>query len=153
MNNFFIFKNLDSHYCKAIFVGSLVLGFFLVPKDVLEGPYKLIAIVFVLIFSLTMACVVRSLKEKVIASQKTGDSMMAVVASVVGISALQVCGLGVPACGASAGVGIVSLIFPGFVFAYLKEYSVFILVVSIFIQLYSLHRMKCFVITKKIINT
>jgi hypothetical protein len=62
----------------------------------------------------------------------------------LGVTALQVCGLGVPACGVSVGAGFVSLIFPGVVFNYLRDYSIFILIFSITIQIYSLYKMKCF---------
>lgn len=127
---------------------SLTVGYLLTPKDVLFGRYSVVAIAFIIIFSLTIACMVRTIKERVKTSINLGNSAIGVLASIIGLSALQVCGLGVPACGASVGAGIVSLIFPGFVFKHIREYSVLILSFSIFAQMYSLHKMNCFVVNK-----
>ena len=149
MNTLFVFRNLKSNYCKAVFLISLFVGYFLIPKDVLSGHFKFIALAFVIIFSLTMACVARTIKEKVKTSLSLHNSFLGILASVIGISALQVCGLGVPSCGASIGAGVLSIIFPGFVFNYLREYSVLILTLSVFFQLYSLFRMNCFSLAKQ----
>lgn len=149
MKNFFVFRNLKSNYCKIVFLVSLIVGYLLIPKDVLFGQYAIIAITFIIIISLTITCVTRTIKEQIKASINLGNSIVGVLASIVGITALQVCGLGIPACGASVGAGFVSLIFPGFVFNFLREYSVFILTFSIFAQIYSLYKMNCFIANKQ----
>ena len=114
------------------------------PKEVLFGRYSLVAIFFVIIFSLTITCITRTIKERIKGSLNLGHSISVVIASALGVTALQVCGLGVPACGVGVGAGFVSLIFPGFLFNYLRDYSVFILIFSIIIQIFSLYKMKCF---------
>ena len=77
------------------------------------------------------------------ASRKDGASLLAVLANVIGLSTLQVCGVGVPTCGASIGIGIVTAIFPDVLVNYFQDYAVWILIFSILIQIYSLYSLNC----------
>lgn len=146
----FFLENLRSNYCKVVFVISLVLGYLTIPKEIYMGKYIYLAIPFIILFAFTITCIVRSIKERVVESKKNGSSILAIIANIIGISTLQVCGLGVPSCGASIGMGIVSFIFPEFVIHYFHQYAVWILIFSILIQIYSLYSLNCIVEKKKI---
>ncbi len=148
----FLLENLKSKYCQLVFFGSLILGYVLTPKNVLIGANKYIAFFFITTFALTIACVVRSVKEKVKTAYTHKSSTIGLLASVIGISTLQVCGLGTPVCGASVGIGIVTTVFPGFLINQVRSYSEIILGISILAQLVSLYMMNCFSFTKKNIN-
>jgi hypothetical protein len=146
----FFLTNLKSNYCKVVFVISLILGYFSVPHHIYSSDYVLLTIPFIFLFAFTITCIVKSIKERVVASKKEGSSLLAILANVIGISTLQVCGLGVPSCGASIGVGIVTSIFPDILVNYFQEYAVWILIFSILIQIYSLYSLNCIFQKKKL---
>lgn len=148
MNSPFIFNNLRSNYCKVVFAVSLIVGFFLVPQDIFHSVYKFIAFPFVLIFAFTMACMVRTIKERAKSALHKG-SVISVISAIIGVSALHVCGISAPVCGSSIGMGIISIIFPGFMFNFLREYSVPIVILTMFAQVISLYFMKCFSVSHK----
>lgn len=139
----FFLDNLRSNYCKIIFGLSLFVGYALTPKNVLTGLYLFLAVPFIFLFALTLSCAVRSVKEKIKVTRHQQTSIFGVIASAIGISALQVCGVGTPLCGASVGISILSAIFPSLVLNILREYSVVIISMSILTQLISLHSMNC----------
>lgn len=147
----FFLTNLKSNYCKVVFLISLILGYLSVPKHIYTGNYVFLTIPFIILFAFTITCIVRSIKEKIVASKQNGSSVLVIIANVVGISTLQVCGLGVPSCGASIGIGLVTAIFPEFMVRYLKDYAVWILIFSILIQIYSLYSLNCIFQKKKIL--
>lgn len=140
----FIIVNLKSNYCKIVFLISLILGYFLVPKDLWESSYIYLAIPFVFLFALTMACTVRNIKEKVRSKQLKGGSLISIVANILGISVLQICGIGVPMCGVSIGMSILTLFLPSTLLMSLAQYGVWMLSVIIFLQLVSLYFSGCF---------
>ena len=140
----FLFENLKSNYCKIVFGLSLFLAYALTPKSALEGWYLIISIPFIFLFALTTACSTRSIKEKIKVTHYQKKSILAIVANVLGISALQMCGIGAPLCGASVGIGLLSTILPGALFNVLKEYNIAILIVSIVVQITTLQTMNCF---------
>ena len=135
---------LKTKGCAIVFALSLVAGAFMIPREVLGSPYAFIAIPFVLLFALTMTCVARGTKDKFLLARSTKTSVLGVLASVIGLSALQVCGISAAMCGATVGTGIVATIFPGVLFHLLHEYSIPILFVSMLLQLFALWHMGCF---------
>ena len=135
---------MKSRYCQVTFLLALGLGYALLPKTIFNSQNIYLAIIFVLVFAFNITCVVRTIKEKVVATKKLHTSFLSLVAIVLGFSAFQVCGVAAPVCGISIGAGIVSFIFPGVLFGYLTQYSVVVIVFSILLQLVSLYYMKCF---------
>lgn len=140
----YILHIFKSHYCKTIFILSLIAGYFLVPEKVFYRWYTLLAIIFIIVFALTITCLIRNIKERFKDAKSQGKSLVGIISMVLGISALQVCGVGAPICGATVGAGIVSLIFPSFALGFLEKYSLWIIVFSIIFQLISLYFMKCY---------
>ena len=138
-------KVLRSNYCKAVFVIIFILSYFLVPEDVFVGYYILLAVAFMLSISLSLTCIIRNIKERVKLSRTYETSSISVIAAGIGLAALQVCGVGAPVCGASVGLGILSAIFPGVFVNFLQSYAVWIIVISIVLQLIALYEMNCFV--------
>lgn len=143
----FIFK---SHYCKIIFLILLPLVYLLVPEGVFFGWFKFLGIVFVLSFALILTCMIRDVKEKVVSHKKnkTG-SLFGIIAAAIGLSALQVCTVGAPVCGATIGLAFLSSILPAFAFKFLYNYAIWIILLSLGIQFISFYKMKCFVNVSK----
>ncbi len=135
---------LKSNYCKSVFLITFVLSYFLIPDTVFNGWYYLVAVTFMTTFSLTIMCIVRSVKERLVLAKTYGGSLMTIIATAIGLSALQVCGVGAPICGASIGLGVVSAIFPGFMVEFLESYAVWIIIFSALIQVVGLYYMNCF---------
>ena len=150
MKLLFFLENLKSNYCKVVFLISLILGYLSIPKEIYQGKYVYLAIPFIILFAFTITCIVRSIKEKIVVSKNNGSSLLAIIVNIVGISTLQVCGLGVPSCGASIGMGVLTAIFPEFLIRYLHSYAIWILIISILIQIYSLYSLNCIVDKKNL---
>jgi len=144
MKNYYLLKILKSHYCKFVFLISLIGSYYLLPKKIFYKLYTLIGILFIVTTSLTITCLVRNIKEKIVSAKASGASLLGIISIIFGFGALQTCTIGVPICGTTIGGGIIGLIFPGFVFNLMEKYSVLIAMISIFIQLLSLYLMKCF---------
>lgn len=144
MNNLYLARVLKSNYCKLVFLLAFFGSYFMVPANIFVGKYQLLVLVFMLIFSTVAMCVVRNIKEKVVVAHQLKTSFVGLILYILGLSALQVCGMSATMCTASVGAGIVSVFFPGVFFNYLVEYSVYIVYFSIITQLYVLHHLRCF---------
>lgn len=140
----YLFRIFQSSYCRAVFIISLVGSYFLIPPTVFNGFHYIIAITFMVTFSLSMMCIIRSIKDKILLAKTYKGSIVSLIASILGLSAIQVCGVGAPICGASIGLGLISILFPKFFVDFLTEYSVVIIVISIILQIASLYYMRCF---------
>ena len=147
MEKLYIFKILKSHYCQLVLFLGFILAYYLTPENVFQSDNRLIALIFMLVFAMTITCVVRNIKEKVIIAKSLKSSLVGIIATAIGLSALQVCGMS-GVCVVGVGAGILSLILPGFMMNFLESYSVVLLYFSIFIQLASLYYMKCFSLCK-----
>ena len=86
----------------------------------------------------------RNVKEKVILAKTYKSSLIGILATAIGLSALQVCGVGAPVCGATIGAGFLSALFPGIFMRFLDNFAVYILIASILLQIISLYFMNCF---------
>jgi hypothetical protein len=129
----------------------LIISYFLVPKKIFYGWYHILAIIFILVFALTATCLVRSIKDRIIEHKKQKThSILGILFGVIGLSALHTCAIGAPVCGASVGMAIVSAFFPAVAFDFMSDYSVEVITVSILIQIFSMHQMKCFSLIKNI---
>ena len=145
MKNIYLFKIFKSYYCLAVFVLMALISYFLVPEKIFYGFYNLMALVFILVFSLTLTCMVRSIKDRIVEHRKQAvKPIWGVLIGLIGLSALQTCAIGAPICGASIGMAIVSAIFPTLAFDFINDYSLEVIIFSVFIQIISLYQMKCF---------
>ena len=142
--DFVLIEILKSKYCKIVFLLSLILSYFLVPKHLVGFWWNLIVIVFILVFSINMTCMVRNIKERIKVARTTTHSVINLIASGLGIMALQVCGTSGYFCSASILMGMFSSVLPNILLDFLKEYSLYIILVTILFQLISLRNMKCF---------
>ncbi len=138
----YVLQLFGSNWCKAAFVLWLILSYFLIPQMVFAGLDAPLAYIFMLVFALTMTCTTRNIKEKVVLARIQGSSILGIIASVVGLSGLQACGIGMPFCGASMGVGFLSL-FPGYVLTRMHAFAIPIIITSIVVQVASLYFMHC----------
>ncbi len=143
-----LFNVFKSNYCKLVFIIALIGSYFLIPDTVFRGYYYIIAIIFMVTFSLSVMCVIRSVKDKVVLAKTYKSSILSIIATALGLSALQVCGVGAPICGGSIGLGFLSLVFPRFFINFLANYSAVIIFLAIILQLISLYFMGCFSVAK-----
>lgn len=143
-SQWFLFKVLKSHYCQIVFLISFGLSYFLIPQRVFTGFYLYLAILYMSLFGLIMACIVRLLKERILLARKTQKSFLGILFSALGLISLQVCGIGAPVCGFSLGQTILFTIFPKVFVHFLTQYALPILLFSIIMQLYFLFSLKCF---------
>ncbi len=144
MKEMYLFTVLKSNYCKLVLVLSLFVAYMLIPSTVFTGWYTLLAGAFAIAFPLSMMCMIRLIKERAKAASTYSGSAIGLIASIIGLSALQVCGVGAPVCGASLGLGVLSAIFPGVFVNVLEGYSTWFLLLAVISQVASLYFMKCF---------
>ncbi len=144
--NYLIIQLFRSKYCWLVFMASIVGGYFLIPQKILilNGWWYLIGSLYILTFAIIIACIARIIKERVVTVKNTGAGILAIVFAVLGIGIMQVCGVGAPICGATVGIGIFSLFFPSLSNSFLSEHGLFLIILSISIQLIALYYMKCF---------
>ncbi len=143
MKNLYLVKILNSNYCKLVFLLSFIGSYYLIPENVFHSGNRLIAMIFMLVFALSVTCIIRNTKERVLLAKTYKTSIVSIIATAIGISALQVCGMG-SMCVVGAGVGILSVFLPGFALNYLEAHGVIILYFSITLQLIALYFLKCF---------
>ncbi len=139
-----LFKILKSKYCKLVFILALILSYFLIPNKVFHGFHNITAILFMIVFSLTITCITYNIKERVKLARTYKHSILSIIATAVGLSALQVCGVSAPVCTATLGAGILASIFPVTFVELLSDYSILIISISILFQLLALYLMNCF---------
>jgi hypothetical protein len=131
-------KMSGGYLCRAVFAVSLVFGYALVPKTVID-QYFFLSAVFFLTFAYTLACVTYAVREN--AKRAKGGSALSVIASAIGLAALSACGLSL-ACG-TIGIGIFSIALPIAAVHFFAQYGSYVVSASILAQLFSLWRMGC----------
>ncbi|NCF75530.1 MAG: hypothetical protein GWO87_03535 [Xanthomonadaceae bacterium] len=136
-----IFK---SKYCLLVLIVGLIGGYYLIPKKIFDGTWYLIGILYIIIFAVVSACIVKVVKEKAMTMKNTGASIVAIIFAALGIGAMQVCGVGAPICGATVGVGLFSLFFPNLSIPFLDDHALFLIILSIAIQIAALYFLNCF---------
>lgn len=128
-----------------LFIVLSYLGYLLIPRQVFIAGFWWLAIPFIILFALVTTCTIKNLKV----SLTSKVSKRGFFASVLGFSALQVCGLSAYACSTALGFTILAGILPHTILNLFQEYSIFIILVSIIIQIYALYQLKCFNFLKK----
>ena len=141
----YILKIFKSHLCQVAFFVYLIGSYFLIPKNVFYGWYNILVGAFMIFFALTLTCLTRNIKEKVVLAKTYKSSILGIIATALGLSVLQVCGVGAPVCGASVGASVLSLFFPSFALSFFERYSLYIVISSILFQIIALYYMRCFV--------
>lgn len=126
-----------------VFAAALAAAYFLVPDTFFSREHVVLVSVFMLLFALTATCVARVVRERVRAARLAKQSFFGIVATVLGFSALHVCGVAAPACGSIASVGLAAAIFPGLLL-YIRLHGTLLLSLSIALQLVSLYLLGCF---------
>lgn len=135
---------LRSNYCKIVLLISILIVSFIIPKKIFYGYYTILGVLFVLTTSLLITCFIRNIKEKVKSAKAHGASLGGIIGILFGFGALHACTIGAPICGASIGGGIIALIFPSFAFNLFEKHSIFIILISLIIQLIALYFIGCF---------
>ncbi len=132
---------LDRHSSKIAFSVSLAFILIVLPQPLYTGYALPLTISFIMVFSFSMTCVARNLIQNFRTARVRNRSIVSILASMVGISAFHVCGA--LACGYGAGLFFFSAIFPVAFLDFLMEYSAWIIMVSMGLQLGAMYQMKC----------
>ncbi len=141
----YIRKVWESHYCKIVFFISIIISYLLIPQAMFHNWYDiLLSILFMILFSATITCVIRNIKERVSMAKTSTESLISVIAVAIGIASMQVCLASAPVCGAAVGFGLLAMVLPTFALKFLSEYGTVLLIFSIIIQGISLYYMDCF---------
>ena len=143
MKDIYLKKILNSHWCQIVFLMALVIGYFFIPRTVFSSDSLILAVIFLITFSLVITCLARNTKEKILLARSQKIGIVSILAIILGFSALQMCAVN-SVCLASVGAGILSIIFPGIMFSFLEKYAVIILLLSISTQIFALYSMGCF---------
>ncbi len=144
MTHRYLYHIFQSRYCWLTFALSFFLSYFLIPKTVFCCWYTSLAVLFMFSFALTITCTIRNAKEKIVLAKTYQSSLLGLLATAIGLIALQTCGLGAPVCGAAVGLGVLSSVFPTFFVTQMARYAIPLLLLSIFFQFASLYFMNCF---------
>ena len=140
----YFFSMFKSWYCDISFLVFFVLLLLFLPAKIFQGYFLILGVSFSLVFALSLTCMMKIIKERAESVKRTGHSILGVIMGLLGFSALHVCTIGLPFCGATVGLVLISSIFPVFLLDYLHKYPYIIIAISFLIQLYSLYSMKCF---------
>ena len=138
-----IFSILKSKYCKIVFILSMIILTFLVPKKIFYGFYILLGILFILVTSFVITCFVRSVKEKFFSVKESGASLLGMITALLGFSSLHFCTIGAPVCGSYLGAGLFAILFPGVAFNFFEKYSLLIFLISLLFEVFALKLMGC----------
>jgi hypothetical protein len=123
----------------------LIIGYILVPKQVFLSGFWWLAIPFIVSFALVTTCTIRNLRLRF----QNGGGKKGLLASFFGFGALQVCGLSAYACSTALGFSILASILPHSILVIFQQYSVFIILISIVVQIYALFQLDCVKLLKK----
>lgn len=143
LKNVVFIKILKSNYCKAVWVFALFASYFLIPHHLFKTNHIFLAIFFMLSFAMMLTCLIRNIKEKIILTKTYQSSVWGIFASILGLTALQLCGLGGAFCGGSIFLSLLSMIFPGLAISFFSQYAVEIIIFSIFVQILAIWQMGC----------
>lgn len=129
-----------------LFLVFSYLGYILIPSQVFNSGFWWLAIPFILLFSLVILCTIRNLQINL---KNSKGSKRGLFASALGFGALQVCGLSAYACSTALGFTVMATILPHSILNIFQEFSVFIIIFSIFVQIYALVQLNCLSFLKK----
>ncbi len=138
-----IAKVFSSHWCKLAFVLFFVLSYFLIPASAFAGSYQLWAVIFMISFSVSAACSLRSFKDRVKSKAQSGASFVSIAASLLGLSAIQFCSVNALLCSSTLGMSFLSMVLPQFFFQFFHHYAGLILIGSTLLQLTAIVSMGC----------
>lgn len=122
----------------------LILSYFIVPSHVFKSGHTFIAILFMLSFSLVMTCIIRNIKEEIILARTYKSSILGLLSTTLGLSALQACGLGAPVCGATLGLSLFSSLMPAVFVNFINKHAELMLWIAILFQILTLYLLNCF---------
>ena len=127
----------------VVFTVAFLLGLFILPTHIRSGEYFYLGIIFVSLFALNMTCVVHTMRARAKVARASGAGVVGVVTTAVGFTALQMCGVGGPLCGALFGSIVFASILPAGSLGLVTHYAVEIVLVAIVIQAVSLWYLGC----------
>ena len=139
-----IVKILRSNYCKVVWLLGFFGSYFLIPKHLFMTAYAYLALFFMLGFATMLTCFIHNVKEKITLAKTYKSSFLGILASVLGLTALQLCGLGSAFCSGSIFLGLLTTIFPGVALGVFSQYAVELVIFSIIMQAVTIWQMGCF---------
>ncbi len=128
----------------VVFTVAFLLALFILPSHILNGPYVYLGLVFIIVFSLNMTCLVKVMRHRANTAKAQGAGIFGIIGTALGFIALQMCGVGGPLCGALFGSVVFASLLPAGSLGYFTHYAVEMVVMAIVIQIISLWYLKCF---------
>jgi len=128
----------------VLFLILLVFGYFLTPQHIFIGNYKYLAYTFIVLFAILNYCIIKTIYRNYLFNKNQKGFTKGLIASILGVSALQVCGLSAYACSTSIGFTILATFLPHTFLTFLQDFSVQIIAISIVVQFITIWHLKCF---------
>ena len=147
-------SNRKPRYPLFVFLATLLFGYLILHQAVTSGIYSVLGAIFLVIFSLSITCIIRSAVEQA-RTLHHGHSGITIAAGVLGISAFHVCGNAV--CGYGLSFLLLSAALPAAALGTFGSLSILIIIISIALQVFAISRMKCYrnslINLKNLLNT
>jgi hypothetical protein len=137
---------LSSKYCWGVIFISIVLGYFLIiRKFTLFTSFWSIffSIFYIILFAVSNSCLVKEMKERIKDSSQTGSSILSILGSVLGISAIQLCTVS-GTCSVNIVTSLLLTVFPTSLGFFFIRHGIWILIISDILLSISILRLGCF---------
>ena len=134
---------LKSKWCQLVFIISITIVYFSIPNKMFYSWYNFLAYTFIFSTALSITCIFRNTKERIKLNRKTSKSIFTLILSIFGILATQVCGIGAPMCSMVLGSSIGLTFLPTIAQGFFEDYAVYIILLAILGQIYSMYLLKC----------
>ncbi len=136
-------KLFNTPFSIIVFTVVFIVSLFVLPEHIRTGQYFWLGVLFITLFSLNMTCIVKTMRERAKIAKAQGAGVVGIIATAVGFTALQMCGVGGPLCGALFGSIAFASILPAGSLHYFTSYAVYIVVGAIVVQIVSLWYLGC----------
>ena len=141
---FYILEIFRSNYFKLVFILSLVISYFVIPKNIFYGFYTVLGIIFMITFSLVLTCLIKDIKDRIVLAKTYRHHLLGILATAVGLTALHACTIGAPVCASAILFSFIFALLPPIFLNLLTKYAPLIVVLSIIMQLIILYFLGCF---------
>ena len=141
-----IYEVLKSKYCWIVIFISVILGYFLIIKKftLFTSFWSIFfSILYIVLFAISNSCLIKELKERIKGNFKTGNSILSILGSILGIGAIQLCTVS-GTCSINIVTSLLLSIFPTSLGFFFIKNGIWILIISNILLLISIFKLGCF---------
>ena len=127
-----IYEVLKSKYCWIVIFISVILGYFLIIKKftLFTSFWSIFfSILYIVLFAISNSCLIKELKERIKGNFKTGNSILSILGSILGIGAIQLCTVS-GTCSINIVTSLLLSIFPTSLGFFFIKNGIWILIIS-----------------------